>query len=152
MMDISTFIISWSSFSDNSAGMMGGVLYANRAQATVYNSTFMYNNATLTGGVSLLSESTLTISETNFINNTAADGGSVIMACGGSQVTVTDDLQTAAFGSTCTMYDGNIDDHYNTPTNNYCPNDALTATIGPPNLGFCSLPTFVPSTLSDGGK
>ena len=74
----------------------------------------------------------------------------MVRACDGSQVTVTNDLQTGTdpTSSSCTLYNGDID-HINT-TYNYCPvpGDGLTPTDGPQTLAVCSLSTFVPSTTS----
>ena len=80
-----TINISQSTFSRNSAGDNGGVMFIDGTGNSInaIMSTFSYNGALNRGGVFLTSLSELEITETNFYNNTANLGNS-IYACGGT--------------------------------------------------------------------
>ena len=107
-------IISRSSFTQNTAGRNGGVLFIESAgeQLNISQSTFSDNSANSSGGVIHVSESTVQITETNILNNCAALGD-VIYACD-SDITFPDSQFTVSTDpSNCSLYNGNVDNFRN---------------------------------------
>lgn len=75
-------------FTNNRAADSGGVMYLTDSQVTIFNSTIGFNQAQ-TGGAIAIFRGSLEIKNSNVFNNTA-DVGSVISACNGAEVNVSD--------------------------------------------------------------
>ena len=72
-----TVSIQNSSFHNNSALLMAGVLAANSTTIAIHHSTFTNNNAGQNGGVMHIDSSHITVSESMFSNCTAYNGGAL---------------------------------------------------------------------------
>ena len=69
------FIITNSTFSNNSANISGGVMYTYNSSFHIIGCTFINSSAAINGGVMSTSESSLNITSSKFNNNSANRGG-----------------------------------------------------------------------------
>ena len=85
-----TGIFDQTVFTNNRVAGSGGVMYLTDSQVTIFNSTIRFNQAQRGGAVAIFRGS-LEIENSNVFNN-MADMGSVISACNGAEINVSDRL------------------------------------------------------------